>query len=61
MKDYINFIKAHSPIVLAVALVVVNALIDAGYVHLPQNVVDTVNVVLAAGGLTVLHVRQKQG
>lgn len=61
VQNIVNQLKIHAPIVLAVLLVLVNALIDSGFVSLPQNLVDTINVVLAAGGLTVLHVRQNKG
>lgn len=59
MNALLNNIRVHLPAYLAVALVVVNALIDSGNLVLPPHLLDVVNAVLAALGLGVLHVRQQ--
>lgn len=61
VKKALAYLKAHAPIAVMVVLVVLNALIDANLVSLPQNLVDTVNVILVALGLGTIHVRQRRG
>lgn len=53
-----NF-KTHLPGYVAIALVVVNALEQAGTLSLNTKVVVVINAVLAAFGLGVLHLRQQ--
>lgn len=60
VKRVLENVRVHLPAYLAVALVVVNALIDSGNLVLAPHVLDVVNAVLAALGLGVLHVRQQK-
>jgi len=60
IKKVFENVRVHSPAYLAVALVIVNALIDSGNLVLAPHVLDVVNAVLAALGLGVLHVRQQR-
>lgn len=61
LKKILSSVRTHLPAYLAVALVVVNVLIDNGTLVIPPHALDVVNAVLAALGLTVLHVRQSSG
>lgn len=61
MKNFITNIKTHLPAYIATALVLVNALEQAGTISLSTKVVVAVNAVLAAFGLGILHVRQQAG
>lgn len=56
-KAVLSFVK-HLPAIAAIALIVVNALIDSGTLPLTAHVVTSVNIVLSALGIGVLHVRQ---
>lgn len=49
----------HMPAYIATALVIVNALEQAGTLRLSTNIVVIVNAVLAAFGLGLLHIRQQ--
>ena len=59
MKNIIKSISTHLPAYIAVALVVVNALEQAGTISLSTKVVVVVNALLAAFGLGLLHIRQQ--
>lgn len=58
MKKVLDYLNAHLPIVIGVVLVVVNSLIDTGYLAIPSNLVSVINAVLAALGFAVLHARK---
>ena len=60
MKNTLQHIWKNAPIYLAIVLVVMNALIDSGYVTLPDTAVALINAILAGLGLGVLHVRQQK-
>lgn len=61
MTAFLAHIKKHIPGYLSIALVVVNALLANGTIHLSVHVVAVVDAVLAALGIGILHVRQQAG
>lgn len=52
-----TYIKTHFPLIVGIALVVVNALVDQGYITLSGHVAALINAILAALGFGVLHYR----
>jgi len=62
MKALLNYLKLHLPYLLGVALVVVNYLVDNGYININAKAAGLASAILGALGLGVLHSRQqKQG
>jgi hypothetical protein len=59
MKDTLKKIWSHAPAYLAVLLVVINALIDAGVLTIPDHVLTLINAVLLASGVGIIHGRQQ--
>lgn len=61
MDKVLANVKQHLPYYAAGLLVVVNALVDGGYITIPQKPASFISAVLAALGLGVLHYRQQAG
>jgi len=60
MKNTLKSFWTQAPFWVGVVLVIVNSLVDSGYISLPDTTATFVNAILAAFGLGVLHIRQQR-
>lgn len=61
MKNAVNYVLHHLPLIVAAILVAVNYLIDSGSLVLAPHTLDLVNAVLAGAGLGSLHYNHTTG
>jgi uncharacterized membrane protein (Fun14 family) len=59
MYNVVTHLKAHLPVYVGIAIVIVSTLQDQGVVRLSNGAITIINAFLAAFGLGVLNVRQQ--